>query len=68
MVADVGAGHILPLATQHERLRLFQLISMFIYWLEQNEAMLDNAISILSNPPRRIRQQSDDELTTDDEI
>ena len=68
MVADVGAGHILPHATQRERLRLFQLISMYIYWLEQNEVMLDNAISILSSPPGRIRQQSDDELTTDDEI
>ena len=63
MVADVSAGHILPYATQRERLRLFQLISSFIYWLEQTEVMLDNAIRVLANPPRGTRQHLADELT-----
>ena len=63
MADDVSAGHTPPPATQRERLRLFELISAFIYWLEQTEEMLDNAIRVLDNPPRRTRQRLDYELT-----
>ena len=63
MTDDVRAGHTLPPATQRERLRLFELISSFIYWLEQTEEMLDNAIRVLDNPPRRTRQRLNYELT-----
>ena len=63
MAADVGAGHALPPATQRERLHLFQLISSSIYWLEQTEEMLDNAIRVLDNPPRRTSLRLDYELT-----
>ena len=63
MTDDVRAGHTLPPATQRERLRLFELISSFIYWLEQTEEMLGNAIRVLDNPPRRTRQRLNYELT-----
>ena len=63
MAADVGAGHALPPATQRERLHLFQLISSSIYWLEQTEEMLDNAIRVLDNPPERTSLRLNHELT-----
>ena len=53
MTDDVRAGHTLPPATQRERLRLFELISSFIYWLEQTEEMLDNAIRVLEKKPTK---------------
>ena len=65
MVADVRAGHILPYTTQCERLRLFQHISSFIYWLEQTEATLDNAIRVLANPPRGTHLQDETTIAED---
>ena len=68
MVADVDAGHILPYATQCERMRLFQLISMHIHWLDQNEVMLERAIRVLTSQTGHNHQQEEGELAADDEI
>ena len=52
LTEDIRDGHALPPATHRERLRRIAHISELIYWLEQSEEALDNAICILDSPPR----------------
>ena len=56
MTEDVRADFFLPPATQQERLRLFELISVHISWIEQTEALIAHTIRVLDSPPRRIRE------------
>ena len=68
LVADAGTETIVPYATQQARLHFIQLISMTISWLEQHIIVLDNAILLLSNPPRCQSPHQYDEATTDEEL
>ena len=68
LVADAIAETTIPYATQQVRLQLIQLTSMSISWLEQHVVVLDNAIRLLTNPPRCPRPHRYDESPTDDEI
>ena len=52
---DFSTGHILPYATQCERMRLYHLLSMCINWLSETVAAMDIVISILDHPPRGSR-------------
>ena len=53
LLADIQDGPVLPQATQHERMRRMQHITTYLYWLEQTEEAINNAIRVLRCHPRR---------------
>ena len=53
LLADIQDGPALPHATQIERMRRMQHITTYLYWLEQTEEAINNAIRVLRCHPRR---------------
>ena len=62
LLADIEDGPALPQATQMERMRRMQHITTYLYWLENTEEAINNAIRVLRCHPRRSGLITDEEV------
>ena len=62
LLADIEDGPALPQATQIERMRRMQHITTYLYWLENTEEAINNAIRVLRCHPRRSGLITDEEV------
>ena len=62
LLADIEDGPALPPATQMERTRRMQYITTYLYWLENTEEAINNAIRVLRCHPRRSGLITDEEV------